>query len=287
MRTIQSMNKIIFVFLCLLTLSSFTFLPKDKDYKYTPDQIDIYKTIDSIHLRLEIFFPEIKKHKKKPAIVFFYGGGWKYGSINQFAPHAEYYAKKGFVTFLVDYRVEERYHTTPFDAVEDTKSAIRYIKENCTKYNIDSSKVIACGGSAGGHLAASTALITKYNDEFDHLNISSIPSALILFNPVIDNGPNGYGYGRIGNEYNSFSPIHNIKAGAPPTIILIGTKDQLIPVETVELYKSKMDSVGSYCELKLYKDQKHGFFNYKYINNFNSTIEDINQFLIHLHYLKK
>ena len=281
------MYKIIAVLLCLLSLSAFTLLPKDGDYKYKPDQSAIYKTIDSTPLHLEIFFPKKHKNKKKPAIVFFYGGGWKYGSISQFAPHAEYYAKKGFVTILVDYRVEERNQTTPFNAVEDAKSAIRYIKQQGKKLKIDTSKIIACGGSAGGHLAAATALINNYNSKSDNLNISHKPNALILFNPVIDNGPGGYGYKRIGNEFRKFSPIHNIEKGAPPTIIMIGTKDQLIPVETVYKYKSKMDSVGSICHLKLYKDQKHGFFNYKHTSNYNQTLKDINLFLTDLGYLTK
>ncbi|MCW3787756.1 alpha/beta hydrolase [Plebeiibacterium sediminum] len=281
------MYKILSVLFCLLTLSSFTLLPKDEDNKYRPDQTAIYKTIESTQLHLEIFFPKKHKCKKKPAIVFFYGGGWKYGSINQFAPHAEYYKQKGFVTILVDYRVEQRHRSTPFDAVEDAKSAMRYIKQQGQKLRIDTSKIIACGGSAGGHLAAATALINSYNSISDNINISPKPNALILFNPVIDNGPEGYGFERIGDEYKHFSPMHNIVKRAPPTIILIGTKDQLIPVKTIENYKTKMDSVGSICQIKFYKDQKHGFFNYKHTSNYNHTLTDMNQFLIDLGYLKK
>ncbi len=163
---------------------------------------------------------------------------------------------------------------------------MRYIKLNAKKFRIDTTKIIACGGSAGGHLAASTAFVSYYNEDTDDLNISTKPHALILFNPVINNGPNGYGYDRIGNEYSHFSPIHNITKGAPPTIILIGTKDQLIPIETINTYKTKMDSINSLCKIKFYTNQKHGFFNYKHTSNYHQTLKDVNLFLNELGYLK-
>ncbi len=250
------MYKIFSVFLCFLTLSSFTFLPKEEGYKYTFDQSAIYKIVDSVDLRLEISFPKKRKYKKNPAIIFFYGDGWKYGSISQFAPHAEYYVQKDFVIILVNYRVEERNQTIPLDVVEDAKSAMRYIKQNSKKLRIDTSKIIACGGTSDSHLAAAKTLVKGYNFESGHLNFSPKPSTLILFNPVIDNDPHGYNYERIVNQFRKFSPIHNTAKGVPTTIILIGTKDQLIPIETVNKYKYKMNSVGSICQLKLYKDQK-------------------------------
>ena len=112
--------------------------------------------------------------------------------------------------------------------------------------------------------------------------MSCIPHVLVLFNPVIDNGPGGYGYERIGEEYKSFSPIHNIRKGAPPTVFFLGTKDQLIPVETAAYYKKVMEKVGSRCVLHLYEGQGHGFFNYKNYDLYKATVSEADKFLISL-----
>jgi len=61
-------------------------------------------------------------------------------------------------------------------------------------------------GFANGQLKAATALMENFNEYTDNLNISPIPNALVLFNPVIDNGQGGYGFERIGKEYKDFSP---------------------------------------------------------------------------------
>jgi acetyl esterase/lipase len=243
-------------------------------------ELIIYKTTDTLNLTLEVIKPE-KMHKDSsyPAMIFFFGGGWKGGTTKQFEPHAKHYSEKGIICFLAEYRVSERNNTTTFDALSDAKSAIRFLKENAKDLQIDTSKIIASGGSAGGHLAAATALIDGYNDTTDDLTISCKPNALVLFNPVLDNGPGGYGYERIDNEYKNFSPLHNIKKGAPPTIIFLGTKDKLIPVETMEYYKVVMEKVGSKCELFLYEGQGHGFFNYKYPEMYESTIKKTDIFL--------
>ena len=146
----------------------------------------LYKQIDTTKLFMEKYSPKnIDTTKKHPAIVFFFGGGWNKGSIHQFKPHANYFSQRGIVCFLVDYRVRNRHKTTPFESLKDAKSAIRFIKENANSYFLDTTKIVASGGSAGGHLAAAAALVNEYNDDSDNLSISSKPNALILFNPAL------------------------------------------------------------------------------------------------------
>lgn len=241
-----------------------------------------YKIIDTIQLNLEVISPEIRQGmaNKLPAMIFFFGGGWNGGTRDQFRPHAQYFAKEGIVCFLADYRVKNLHGTSPFESLMDAKSAIRFIKREAASYHIDSSKVIASGGSAGGHLAAATALIHSYNDPQDDLNISSKPAALVLFNPVIDNGPGGYGFERIGMAYKDFSPLHNILPGAPPTLFFLGTEDRLIPVETAKYYKIVMEKAGSQCELFLYEGQNHGFFNFGKEPYYSETIKETRNFLV-------
>ncbi len=248
----------------------------------------LYKQIDTTRLLIEVHYPEqFDSTEAYPAMVFFFGGGWVSGDRNHFINHAKYFSKRGLVCFLVDYRTKSKEGTTPFESLKDAKSAIRFIRVNAASFSIDTSKIIAAGGSAGGHLAAASALITPYNESTDDLSINCIPNALVLFNPVIDNGPAGYGFGRVGEAYKDFSPLHNIKRGAPPTIILLGTEDELIPIETVEYYKTAMEKVGSRCDLKLHQDQPHGFFNYPNFNYYKRTLIEADEFLISLGYLEE
>jgi acetyl esterase/lipase len=247
----------------------------------------LYKQIDDTKLYMEIYNPELMDSAKKyPVIVFYFGGGWSSGSTSQFEPHAKYFTQRGMVCVLVDYRVKDRQQTTPFESLKDAKSSIRFLRENANKFHIDTSKIVAAGGSAGGHLAAATALIVDYNESSDNQSISCIPNALVLYNPVIDNGPGGYGYNKIGEAYKNFSPLHNIREGMPPAIIFLGTNDQLIPVETAKYFQKAMEKVKSQCVLKLYEGQGHGFFNYKNFEYYKKTVFETDAFLQSIGYLK-
>ncbi|WP_296700442.1 alpha/beta hydrolase [Algoriphagus sp.] len=251
-------------------------------------EVFLYKEIDTTKLYMEVLYPnQMDSSQTYPALVFFFGGGWNGGTRAHFEHQAEYFAKRGLICFLVDYRTRNQHQTTPFESLKDAKSAIRYLRKNAHKFHIDPYKIIASGGSAGGHLAAATALSQGYNEETDPLDISPVPNALILFNPVIDNGPGGYGYERIGEAYTSFSPLHSIKAGAPPTLFLLGTKDNLVPVITAQYYKMVMEKVGSRCDLILYEDQPHGFFNYPNFENYRKTVQATDNFLQSLGFLQK
>jgi len=262
-------------------------IPSDTAYVTT----EIYKTVGNTGLSMKLFYPSAyQKGKPLPAIVFFFGGGWVGGNIDQFKPHAGYLASRGMVAILVDYRVKSRHQTTPFEAVTDAKSAIRYLRFNSTRLGIDSKRIAAAGGSAGGHLAAAAGNVAGLDQPGEDLTISSKPDALVLFNPVFDNGPEGFGFDACGGEtrYREISPIHNIRKGAPPTIVFLGANDKLIPVKTAERYKSLMEEAGSRCDLHLYEGQEHGFFN-KGKNNdiyFQKTLYSSDLFLVDLGYLK-
>ena len=165
----------------------------------------------------------------------------------------------------------------------DAKSAMRWIRKRAHKYGIDPQRIAAAGGSAGGHLAAATATLSTFNEPDDNTSISCKPEALILFNPVFDNSEKGYGYDRVSDYWKDFSPMHNLKKGAPPTIVFLGTKDDLIPVATAQEYKKIMEAHGDRCDLHLYKDQPHGFFNNA---KYNETVAEMDQFLVSLGWLK-
>lgn len=248
----------------------------------------IYKTVDTTKLELRIFYPaNYIKGKKLPAIILFFGGGWNNGNINQMAPQARHFAGMGMIAITADYRVRERQKTTPFEAVADAKSAIRFLRTKAKELDIDADRLAAGGGSAGGHIAAAADL-TTLDEKGEDLSISSRPNALVLFNPVFNNGPGQYGYDRVGDRYKEISPYHNIKPGAAPTIAFFGANDKLVPTATAQLYKKTMEENGNRCDLFIYEGQKHGFFNYKKNGDnkyFDLTMQEADKFLRSLHYI--
>jgi len=251
----------------------------------------VYKVIANDTLILQLYFPdEFDDNKKYPTIVFFYGGGWNGGSLDQFRDQAGYFASRGMVTVLADYRVKSRHGTTPYESVKDAKSAIRFLKKNSSGLSIDTNKMVVSGGSAGGHLAAAVALLSGVNESTDNMKINTKISALILYNAVVDNGPGsgGFEHKRMGKNYLNISPIHHIEKGAPPTLFLLGDQDHLIPVSVADEYKTKMDSVGSRCDVVIYKGQRHGFFNPTEKSNeyYLKTTREADKFLVSLGYLK-
>lgn len=226
------------------------------------DSIFTYKVVGEDSLSLHLYQPpSFHPDSSYPALVFFFGGGWNQGTAGHLAPQARYLADRGMITICVDYRTKKHHGTSPFDALADAKSAMRFVRAHASQLSIDPTRIGAGGGSAGGHLAAACALISDFNDPQDNIEISPEPALLVLYNPVIDNGPGGYGYERVKDKYQSFSPIHNLREAAPPTIFFLGTADKLIPVETGQYYAKIMERTGGRCDLHLYEGAGHGFFN--------------------------
>lgn len=275
--------KRVFLVFCL-ALFTFSIDAQSSIPQIEPETIE-YKSIDTVQLNLHIYKPEpFEDSKVYNCIVFFHGGGWNKGSYKAFQRHSRYLASRGMIAISADYRVRDLHGTTPFDAVEDTKSAIRFIRKHAKDLHIDPNKIAAGGGSAGGHLAAVSGNIIGLEGTNEDLNISSKPNALVLFNPVYDNSKNGFGYARMQGRYLEISPLHNIKRGAPPTIIFFGTNDRTTPVASSKFYEKKMNEVGSRCDLFLYEGAEHSFF-YKR-EYFIDTVRKMDKFLQSLGYLE-
>ncbi len=275
------MKKILLLIFFLLVLTSL------RAYE---QEVLVYKTVDTLKMELTVIYPE-NASKKNPAAVFFFGGGWASGKIEQFRPQAQMLASKGITCFLVDYRVSSRHKTSPDKCVEDAKSAMRFVRGNAKKFKIDPNRIIASGGSAGGHLAAATYFVEGFNDVNDNLKISEKPNALVLFNPVADNSPEGYHPGllkRLPVDWSEFSPVHQIKKTAPPTIFMVGDMDTISTAASAKKYKARYDEIGAYCDLRIYEGCKHGFFNYNAKNTkfFDLTMGHVLSFLEKIGYIK-
>ncbi len=224
----------------------------------------VYKSVDGRDLHLYVVYPsDWKPEERRPAILFFHGGGYVGGSPGQFNEATEYFAARGLVCIMVEYRLLERgSKVPPVVCLEDGISAMQYVRDHAAELGIDPDRVAAGGGSAGGHLAGFLGIVDRLEGAQIKSETSWKPNALILFNPVLDNGPkDGYGYERVGDRYRSFSPAHNVSDDDPPTIVFLGTNDRLVPVEVMERFRSKMERAGVPCEVSYAKDQPHGFFN--------------------------
>ena len=230
---------------------------QSKIQQIKPEKI-LYKNTNEGELNLYVYKPlEFDIQKKHSCIVFFHGGGWNSGNPEQFQRQSRYFASRGIVAVSVEYRIRNVHGTSPIQAMEDAKSAIRFIRSNARLLSIDPSKIAAAGGSAGGHLVAVAGNIELFDNSNEDLTISSKPNLLILYNPVIHNARK---WGWI-DAPSDASPHDNISRGAPPTIILTGTEDKVIPVELIKSYKKRMESIGSRCDLILYEGAEHAFFN--------------------------
>ena len=282
------MNKSTLAFL-LIAYSSVLFLPLASAQWRDPDANWHYKTIDGVELNLHVYFPEdYTQSDNRSAIIFFFGGGWNNGSPGQLYGQCAYLADRGMVAISAEYRVKSRNQTTPVECVKDGKSAIRWVRAHAEGLGIDPTRIAAGGASAGGHVAAAAGTLEGMEEHGEDSYVSSRPDALVLFNPVFDNGPGGFGHGRVKAYWKDISPLHNISPKAPPTLVFLGTKDQYITVDSARLYKERMDQAGQRCDLHLYYGLEHGFFNPDRNNGyFKKTLEEVDSFLTSLKYLSR
>ena len=260
---------------------------------------ETYKTVGDVRLHLWIFSPEgLKPSDKRPAIVFFFGGGWRAGNPAQFGPQCKYLASRGMVAITADYRVSSREDVKAEQCVEDAKSAVRWVRANAVRLGIDPKRIAAGGGSAGGHIAAATGVVPGFEAAGEDTRIRSVPNAMILFNPVLVLAPAADLDGipeqaleafrdRMGGDPALISPFHHVRKGLPPTLVMHGEADTTVPFPTVRAFCDKMRKFGNRCEVAGYPGASHGFFNYgRKGGQYAETVERMDRFLVSLGWLK-
>jgi acetyl esterase/lipase len=272
--------------------------PAQRNFTYPPmmegAEVETYKESNGTALKVWIFQPAEKPADgaKRPAIVFFFGGGWSAGSPSQFERQCRYFASRGMVAITADYRVANRQHVKPTVCVADAKSCVRWVRRNAERLGIDPARLVAAGGSAGGHLAAATATLPGLDEPGEETTVSAVPDALILFNPALVLAPfpglklEGFQSHateeRFGCPPEEISPIHHIHPGLPPTLILHGRADTTVPYASSEAFAEAMEKAGNRCELVGYEGQPHGFFN---VARYDETVAEADRFLVSLGYL--
>lgn len=198
-----------------------------------------------------------------------------------------------------DYRVSSRHGTPAKACVADAKSAVRWIRANAKRLGVDQDRIAAGGGSAGGHIAACTGVVPAFDEPGEDTSVSSVPNAMVLFNPAavlapvegetpFDEKRMAGLKERMGTDPANLSPYHQVKSGAPPTIIFHGQADTTVPFRTAQLFSEAMTAAGNRCKLVGFEGQPHGFFNFGRSKNrhYIETVRAMDTFLAELGFLK-
>jgi acetyl esterase len=220
-----------------------------------------YKQTPQGELRIYFKMPDgWTENDRRPVMVFFFGGGWSGGSPFACVREAEHFAKSGVVVGLADYRVRNRQGTLLDACAEDARSAVRWVRGNSAKLGTDPTRVIVGGGSAGGHIAACTAVADAPNSSTDDVKTSCTPNALFLYYPVASlvDGTRGSAFQRLlGPDLaRKLSPAQNVTKDWPTTVLFSGTAD--IELANGILLQDKAKAAGVSFELYLAEGRGHG-----------------------------
>ena len=225
-----------------------------------PDEIMVindieYKYIDSTSLQLDIY--KLKNlQEPAPVMIFIHGGAWRKGDRSDYLPYLIDYAKKGYVTATVSYRLVRK---AVFPAaVQDVNCAVKFIKIHAHKYGIDPNKVVLIGGSAGGHLSLMVGYgghedLFEQDCPLDH--DSKVHAVIDLYGPADLTTPYAIStyqvqeflnttYEKDPDIFKAASPRTYISPDDPPTLIFQGTIDSLVPVSQSDSLDSWLQQAG-------------------------------------------
>lgn len=246
------------------------------------DRVLVYKQVDGHALKLHFFAPHAPSRSTlSPVLLFFHGGGWQFGEPGQFFPQCRHFSKRGYACVSAAYRIASVHGSTPEDALQDARDAMRYLRTHATSLGLATDKLVAAGGSAGGHLAAALGTAVSLRDPGQAPWISTRPNALVLFNPMLNLAPGQPDHEQVAGYWREISPIHHVDAATPPTLILSGSDDAEVPVATLEAFCQSMHIQGGHCEMVIYPGAGHGFFNPEVEKGrfFPQTLRDMADFL--------
>jgi acetyl esterase len=197
-------------------------------------------------LKAYVFTPKRQQSgEKRTGIVIFHGGGWSDGEPSWAFARARHFADRGLIT--------------PLDAMADARAVIRWMRTQAATLDLDPSRIVADGWSAGAHLAASAAIFDDQPGEAKHL--SAAPNALILVSPAVSLESDGWAQRLLGSraKISDVSPDAHVRKGLPPTIILQGSTDTVTPLPGVKRFCDRMIAAGNTCELHVYEGFGHLF----------------------------
>ncbi|MFC1736123.1 alpha/beta hydrolase [Candidatus Hydrogenedentota bacterium] len=257
---------------------------------------EVYRTTPQGDLSLDIHFPDDwRTDDKRPAIVFFFGGGWSGGNATHFEPQAKYIASRGMVTIRPDYRVFGQERVNPDECVRDAMAAMRWVRAHARELGIDPDRIVSSGGSAGGHLAACMGVGVSIKGDGDNLDVPYKSNAMVLFNPALDMMAvlemrkkkkvavvSKLKWQLDAETARKISPQHHVTKGAPPAVLFFGTEDFLL--DQLDPFVREMEKKGNKAEVYMAEGEKHSFFNWSPWRE--KTMRRMDEFLARLGYLE-
>ena len=223
--------------------------------------------------KLDLYIPR-DATSPTPVLMYIHGGGWVGGTKESSVLRILPYLEMGWAVANVEYRLGAVARAPA--AVEDGLCALRWVIRNAEQYNLDASRIVTTGNSAGGHLALTTGMIPasagldRECPGSEELNVAAIINwyGITEVGDLLD-GPNtrSYAVGWMGSLENRFeiaervSPMTYVRAGLPPTLTIHGDADPTVPYQQALTLHEKLDEVGVPNELHTVPGGRHGGFN--------------------------
>ncbi len=237
---------------------------------YIPD-VTYVTFADQTTLELDIAYPS-RGAGPFPVLLILHGQGWVMGNRKIMTPYLLTAAQAGYVAVAISYRFAPQH---PFPAaVQDGKCAVRWLRANAAKYNLDKDRIGAFGFSAGGNLACmlGTTDSKAFEDSGGHPDQSDRVQAVASFYGITDlaeldrsraqmpwledkmiayslTSYLGGGRDKVAERYAQASPMTHVTKAAPPTFLAHGTKDRLVPIEQSRLYAALLKKNGTEVSL--------------------------------------
>ena len=203
------------------------------------------------------------------AVIVCPGGGYNHVSAREAEPIAAQFLAAGYATFILHYSTGE--NATDYRPLKELALAIRHVRENADKYNVDPNYVFLCGFSAGGHLCASAGILwsSPVLDEIAAGAPRDIlrPTGMILGYPVISAGEHGHrgSFRKLcgkeeptEDEMIPFSLEKQVTADTAPAFIWHTFEDKTVPVQNSLLLAQAMTAAGVHFELHIFPNGPHG-----------------------------
>ncbi|MCW5966854.1 MAG: alpha/beta hydrolase [Bryobacterales bacterium] len=217
--------------------------------------------------KLDVYTPKSAANGKRPGVLLIHGGGYRQGSRKAVLRiHAIPYLRKGFVVASIDYRLTQTAKAPA--AVNDTLAALDWFHSNAKRLNVDNSRIITVGASAGGHLALMAGMVTKQAKLGPVRSVAAIINVFgvadmgeLLTGPnkqdvILDWIPDGPAQREMAR---AMSPIIYVRKGLPPVKSVHGTEDPTVPYEQSVRLTRLLREKGVTAELISVPGGKHGF----------------------------
>lgn len=257
------------------------------------EELDIeYGHEGDISLKLDLYRPAASDGPL-PAVLFIHGGGWTGGRRSDYKIYTARLPLRGYIAATMSYRLADK-HAFPA-CVSDTKCAVRWLRANAARLNIDPNKIAVAGGSAGGYLsmmAGYSSDVADFEGSGGNPDVSSRPDAVVnLYGPTDLTTPYARTHRTVTNFlktpydadpdlYQRASPLFHLDSGDPPTFIIQGALDSLVTPDQADALAEKLKASGVEYWYDCYPGWPHTMDVARPVND--RVLETIDAFLQHV-----